>query len=54
MTAFVGMECTWPIVVLVAYSWALSGKARLVAEMHGVHAGAAYSATLVMVAMKIE
>ena len=36
---------TWLAIILGAFSWALSDKARLVAEIHGVHSGEAYSAT---------
>ena len=49
-----GVEQTWPVIVFSACSWALPSKARLVAEIHAVDTGAAYSATLFIVAMETE
>ena len=39
---------SWPVIIVAEHSWALSSKATLVAEIHGVHA---YSATHLMPAM---
>ena len=50
-TASVGDVQTWPVIVLAAFSLALSIKASLVAEIHGVHIGTAHSATLHMAPM---
>ena len=43
-----------PVMVLAAFSWAFSNKAKLIAEVHVVHSLAAYSANLPMVAMSTE
>ena len=42
---------TRSVIGLAASSWVLSGKTKPVAEIHAVHARAAYSATILMVAI---
>ena len=50
--ALVGIMRIWSTIVFAAFIWAISCKTRLVAEIIGDHAKAAYFATLLMVVMQ--
>ena len=50
-TASVGVDRTWLVVALAAWSWVLSSFTMLEDESHGIQAAAAYSATLRCAAM---